>query len=185
MLRYGLSCSLDGYVVDGDGNFDWSEPSEDAHAYFNARTREVSTFVLGRRMWETMRVWDTMPAGESEVTDEFAAAWREIDKIVCSDTLTGLDAPRATLEPRLTAERLAEIVAASDGVVEVSGPTTAAVALRAGMVDEMDVRVLPYVAGSGVRLLPDGLRAELALVDTFVFDDGSVCLRYARSAAAG
>lgn len=177
-----MSCSLDGYVADADGAFDWAAPGEDAHAFVNGLVRDVRMFVMGRRMFETMRVWDTWPAGGSAVEEEFAGIWRVADKVVCSDTLTAADAPRTTLEPRLTTARLAEIVAATDGVVEVSGPTTAAEPLRAGLVDELYLFVVPHVVGGGLRALPDGLRLELALVDERRFADGAVFLRYGRAA---
>lgn len=181
-LRYGLmSCSLDGYVADAAGDFDWGAPDDAVHAFINDQVRDVRTFVVGRRMFETMRVWDTWPAGQSDVTDEFAEIWRGIDKIVCSDSLQAVDAPRTTLEPRLTPERLAEIAARTDGAVEVSGPTTAARALRAGVVEEMTVRVVPHVAGGGLRLLPEGMRADLTRAECVPLGDGSVFLRYTRA----
>ncbi len=179
-LRYGMNCSLDGYVATADGDIGWTAPADDAHAFVNALTRDVRTFVMGRHMFDTMRVWDTWPRGESAVEDEFADIWRDADKIVCSDTLTALDAPRTTLEPRLTTARLAEIVAATDGVVDVSGPTTAAGSLRAGMVDELHLFVVPRVVGGGLRALPDGARVDLTLVDERRFEGGTVFLRYAR-----
>ncbi|MFP3712343.1 dihydrofolate reductase family protein [Puerhibacterium sp. TATVAM-FAB25] len=180
-LRYGMSCSVDGYVTDPGGGIGWTAPSEDAHAFVNALTRDVRVFVMGRRMFETMRVWDTWPAGSSAVEDEFAGIWRQADKIVCSDSLSTLDAPRTTLEPRLTTARLAQVVAAADGVVEVSGPTTAAEALRAGMVDDLRLFVVPRLVGGGVRALPEGASTALRLTDQRVFSDGAVYLRYARS----
>jgi dihydrofolate reductase len=176
-----MTCSLDGYVADADGSIDWTAPSDEVHTFVNALVRDVRTFVMGRRMFETMRVWDTWPAGESAVEDEFAGIWRDADKIVCSDSLTAVDAPRTTLEPRLTNARLAEIVASVDGVVEVSGPTTAADPLRAGMVNELHLLVVPHVLGDGLRALPDGARLALALADERRFDDGTVFLRYTRA----
>jgi dihydrofolate reductase len=176
-----MSCSVDGYAADSGGDIGWTAPSDDAHACVNALTRDVRVFVMGRRMFETMRVWDTWPAGESAVEDEFAEIWRGADKIVCSDSLAAVDAPRTRFEPRLTTARLAEIVAATDGVVEVSGPTTAAGALRAGMVDDVRLFVVPRLVGGGLRVLPEGARAALRLTGQQVFSDGTVYLRYARS----
>jgi dihydrofolate reductase len=175
-----MTCSLDGYVADADGNFDFAAPSEELHAFVNGLVRDVRVFVMGRRMFETMRVWDTWPAGESAVADDFAEVWAAADKVVCSDSLTGVDAPRTTFEPRLTPARLAETVAATDGVVEVSGPTTAAEPLRAGMVDELLLLVVPQVIGGGLRALPDSARLQLALTDQRTLADGTVFLRYAR-----
>ncbi len=176
-----MSCSVDGYAADADGGIGWTAPGDDAHAFVNGLTKDVRVFVMGRRMFETMRVWDTWPAGESAVEDEFAEIWRGADKIVCSDSLTALDAPRTTLEPRLTTARLAQIVAATDGVVEVSGPTTAAAALRAGMVDDLRLFVVPHLVGGGLRVLPEAARTALRLTDQRVFADGTVYLRYARA----
>lgn len=179
-LRYAMTCSVDGYVADADGRFDWAAPTDELHAFVNDVVRDVRTFVMGRRMFETMRVWDEWPPGESAVEDEFADIWRERDKIVCSDSLPAVDAPRTVLEPRLTDARLAEIVAATDGVVEVSGPTTAAGPLRAGMVDEIYLFVAPVVVGAGLRALPAGARIDLTLVEERRFAGGTVLLRYAR-----
>lgn len=176
-----MSCSLDGYVADAGGGFAWTAPSVEAHLFVNALTRDVRTFVMGRNMFETMRVWDTMPLGEEPATDEFAQIWRAADKIVCSDSLTGVEAPRTSFEPRLTTDRLAEIVAATHGVVEVSGPTTAADALRAGMVDDIRLFVVPHVVGGGLRAFPDDARLPLELTDERRFDDGTVYLRYRRA----
>ncbi|MFC7877181.1 dihydrofolate reductase family protein [Isoptericola sp. NPDC057391] len=179
-----MSCSLDGYVADASGDFDWGAPDDAVHAFINGQVRDVRTFVVGRHMFEAMRVWDTWETGQSDATDEFAEIWRGIDKVVCSDTLvaagSGVDAPRTTLEPRLTPERLAEIAAGTDGVVEVSGPTTAAGALLAGVVEELTVRVVPHVAGGGLRLLPDGMQADLVRAECVPLGDGSVFLRYTR-----
>ncbi len=181
ILRYGLlSCSLDGYVADAEGGLDWGAPDADVHAFINGRLRDVRTFVVGRRMFEAMRVWDAWPPGQGEASDEFAEIWRGIDKVVCSDSLAAVDAPRTTFEPRLTTDRLAEIVGATDGAVEISGPTTAADALRAGLVDELTVRVVPCVLGAGLSLLPEGMRADLTRAECQPLSDGSVFLRYVR-----
>ncbi|MCK9793503.1 dihydrofolate reductase family protein [Isoptericola sp. 4D.3] len=178
-LRYGLmSCSLDGYVADAAGDFDWGAPDETVHAFINDQVRDVRTFVVGRHMFDAMRVWDTWTPGESAAADEFAELWKDIDKVVCSDSLAAVDAPRTRLEPRLTTDRLGEIVAETDGVVEVSGPTTAAGALRAGIVDEITLRVVPAVVGAGLRVLPDDMRADLRLAESQTLRDGSVFLRY-------
>jgi dihydrofolate reductase len=181
-LRYGtMTCSLDGYLADADGGFEWAAPSVEAHAFVNDLVRDVRTFVIGRRMFETLRIWDSWSTGGGTVEEEFAAIWQAADKIVCSDSLTAVDAPRTTLEPRLTTTRLAEIVAATDGVVEVAGPTTAADALRSGMVDEVLLFVVPHVIGGGLRALPDGVRLALELTDERRFGDGAVYLRYRRT----
>ncbi|WP_402465159.1 dihydrofolate reductase family protein [Isoptericola aurantiacus] len=179
-LRFGMTCSLDGRVTDAAGNIGWSAPSDEMHAFVNGRFRAARTLVMGRRMYATLRVWDDWPAG-SAVEEEFAGLWAATDKIVCSDSLGSVSAPRTTLEPRLTVDRLAQIVAATDGVVEVSGPTTAADALREGLVDEIDLFVLPQVLGGGLHALPEGMHTALALVDSRRFADGAVYLGYRRA----
>ncbi|WP_370375613.1 dihydrofolate reductase family protein [Isoptericola sp. 178] len=176
-VRFSMTCSLDGYVTDPDGDFRWTAPSEEMHAFVNRRVRELSTFVLGRAMYETLKVWDDWEA-DSAVEQEFADLWAGRDKIVCSDSLDALAAPRTTLEPRLTTERLAEIAAGADGVVEVAGPTVAAEALRAGLVDEIEMFVAPHVLGGGTRAFPDGMRTALELVESRPFAAGAVFLRY-------
>ncbi|WP_278234529.1 dihydrofolate reductase family protein [Isoptericola sp. AK164] len=182
-LLYSTTCSIDGFVADADGSIDWTAPSDELHAFFNDRLRDVGTYVMGRRMFGTMRVWDTWPAGRSAVEDDYAAIWAAADKIVCSDRLaaTGVDAPRTTVEPRLTTRRLAQIVADADGTVEVSGPTTAADALRSGMVDVLQLFVAPRALGGGLRALPAGMDLALELAETRRFDNGTVLLRYERA----
>lgn len=180
-LWYWANCSLDGYRADADGSFDFTAPSEEVHTFINGALGNVGTLVMGRRMYETMKVWDTMPAGHSAATDEFAQIWNTMDKVVCSDTLTEVESRRTTLEPRLTIGRLREIVAATDGVVSVDGPTTAADALRAGLADEVHLVVTPYVVGGGLRAFPDGARLTLELTDERRFQNGAVYLRYRRA----
>jgi dihydrofolate reductase len=180
-LRFGMiSCSLDGYVNDGHGEIGWTAPSDDRHAFINDRVRDVRCFVMGRRMYEMLRVWDDWPPGRA-VEEEFAALWARADKIVCSESIGTVEAPRTTVVPRLTPDRLDEIVARTDGVVEISGPTTAADALRSGRVDEIDLFVLPRVVGAGRPALPDGMQATLELTESKTFSDGAVYLSYRRA----
>jgi dihydrofolate reductase len=178
-----MTCSIDGFGADAEGQIGWTAPSDDLHAFFNDTLRDVSTYVMGRHLFETMRVWDDWPEERSEVEDDFVGIWQAADKIVCSDTLVdaGLDAPRTTFEPRLTTDRLARIVAEADGVVEVGGPTTAAAALRTGMVDVVQLYVADQVLGGGLRVFPDGMRRGFDLAETRRFDNGTVLLRYERT----
>lgn len=181
-VRFSMTCSLDGYVTDADGDFRWTEPSDEMHAFVNDRLRELSTFVLGRAMYDTLKVWDDWEA-DTAAEQEFADLWAARDKIVCSDSLDAVAGPRTTFEPRLTTARLAEIARDADGVVEVAGPTIAADAFRAGLVDEIEMFVAPYLLGGGTRAFPTGARAALDLVESRTFADGAVFLRY-RSARA-
>ncbi|WP_407317739.1 dihydrofolate reductase family protein [Isoptericola halotolerans] len=178
-LRYSIISSLDGFAADTGGDIAWSAPSPEVLAWINEREHDVEVQVLGRRMYDTLKVWDDWPPGVAEEED-YAALWARTDKIVCSDTLTRVEAPRTTLEPRLTARRVREVVAATDGVVVVSGPTTAAVAWQAGLVDEVDLIILPQLVGGGLAALPPGGHGALRLEEERRFTDGTVVLRYAR-----
>lgn len=180
-LRYSIICSADGYANDAEGDIAWSAPAAPVHAWINAQERSVTTHVLGRRMYRMLQVWDDWEASSAEEQD-YAEIWAGTDKVVCSDTMDAASlGRRARLEPRLTTRRLAEIVAASDGGVSISGPTIAQEALAAGMVDEIDLIVLPTLVGDGLRAVPQGARGDLRLVDAPRFDDGTVVLQYRRA----
>lgn len=181
-LRYTTAMSLDGYVVDGDGDFQWAAPSAEMFDLHVARTARVSTEVLGRRTYALMEYWESPPEGEewTEAEHEFARRWREIEKVVVSSTLTPeqVTSPRARLVRDMPLDALADLVAAAEGDVEIFGPTTAADAIRAGMVDDFEFFVFPVVVGGGVRALPDDARLDLRLVEQRVFAPGTVHLLY-------
>ncbi|HEX2856270.1 MAG TPA: dihydrofolate reductase family protein [Propionibacteriaceae bacterium] len=180
-LVYGLSASLDGFVTDGDGRIDWTAPDPETSRFVNDVQSRVGTYLFGRRMWETMRVWDDEAAltGMPDYILEYVPIWRGIDKVVVSASMPGLDAPRARLVRRLEPVGVRALVDAADADVEVGGPTLAAPLLRAGLVDEITVVQVPVVVGAGTRFLPEGLRLDLSLVDERRFASGSVFLRYA------
>jgi dihydrofolate reductase len=181
-LRYMAMCSVDGYTAGPDGTFGFAMPSLEVHAAVNAAEREVGTAVYGRRMWETMTYWatdDPMGPDEPAESREYAEIWRAQRKIVLSDTLGAVDVPNTRVEPRAGAARVAAIVAETDGVVEIGGPTVAAEALRAGLVDEVHLYVVPHVVGGGLRALPDGAALDWRLVGSRTFANGTVFLRYA------
>jgi dihydrofolate reductase len=181
-LAYSVTVSLDGYVADADGDFQWSAPSDEVFALHLERMGEVSTEVLGRNTYELMRYWEDLPddGDHSDDEREFARRWRGIDKVVVSSTLTddALVAGRDRLVPRLELEELRRIVDAAPGLVEIFGPTTAAQAIRAGMVDEFHLFVYPKVVGGGLRALTDDVRLDPRLVRHRIFADGLAYLRY-------
>lgn len=179
-LTYGMLVSLDGYVRGADGTFDWTEPDPVLHDHFTDVQRRTVLDVFGRGMWETMRYWQDAPAADLEAPEyrEFAEAWRETDTIVVSSSLPSLDAPRTTLWSEFDPDRLAALVAAADGEVSISGPTLAAHALRAGLVDEISAYVLPHLAGGGLRFLPDGDLPSLRLRSERRWPGGVVQLTY-------
>lgn len=185
-LMFSFSTSLDGYVADEHGRFDWTPITEEVLRFINERLRGLGTFVFGRRLYETMRVWETMePGGDSAAVDDFIGIWHDTDKIVCSTTLTDADitTARTRLVSRLDLDEVRAIADASDRDVEIGGPTLAAEAFRANAFDVISLFVLPVVVGGGTRALPDGVRLDLELADEHRFEDGTVYLSYRRRAA--
>ncbi|WP_330632512.1 dihydrofolate reductase family protein [Halocatena halophila] len=178
-LIFCINASLDGYIADENGNFDWSEPSEDAHAFFNDLQRSVATFLCGRRMYETMRVWDTVVLNDlSAVEREFAEAWRDTDKVVYSTTLDTVPEPRTRLERTFDPEEVQAMKDTAERDLQIGGAGLAGEAIRAGLVDRYVLRVLPTIVGGGTRALPDAVRVDLTLDTTRRFDDGSVLVDY-------
>lgn len=177
MLVYSVIASLDGYTADAEGKFDWAEPDEEVHAFVNDLERGVGTYLYGRRMYETMVYWETVPLdGQSRVARDFAEIWRAADKVVYSTTLTAASSARTRIEPRFDPEAVRALKQRGD--VGVGGPGLAASAIRAGLVDEYHVFVTPVVVGGGTAVFPDGVRAGLDLVDEHRFASGMVYLRY-------
>jgi len=177
MLVYSVIASLDGYTADAEGKFDWAEPDEEVHAFVNEHERGIGTYLYGRRMYETMVPWETVPlAGQSQPTRDFAEIWRAADKVVYSTTLTAASSARTRIEPRFDPEAVRALKQRGD--VSVGGPGLAASAIRAGLVDEYHLFVTPVVVGGGTAVFPDGVRAGLDLVDEHRFASGVVHLRY-------
>lgn len=178
-LLYATNASLDGYIADRNGNFDWTNPSDDAHLFFNDLQRSVGSLLCGRRLYETMRVWDTFALDElPEVQREFAEAWRATDKVVYSSTLDDVPQPRTRLERRFDPELVRTMKKRSDRDMSIGGAGLAAQAIRAGLVDRYLLRVVPAIVGGGTRALPDDVRVDLSLNTTRRFQDGSVLLDY-------
>ena len=178
-LIYAINSSLDGYIEDENGKFDWTEPSDDAHTYFNDLQRSTGTVLNGRRMYETMRVFDTFDLEDlPDVQRQFAEAWRASDKVVFSTTLDTALGPRARLERTFDPEMVRAMKDNDERDLSIAGPDLAAQAIRAGLVDRILLRLLPVIVGGGVPALPDGVRVDLSLNDTHRFDDGSVMLDY-------
>ena len=135
-LVYSAIASLDGYVADEHGKWDWSVPDEEVHAAVNDHEREIGTYLLGRRMYEVMAVWETMDEPEPVMRD-YAEIWRAADKVVYSTTLADVSSARTRLERSFDPEAVRELVAVSDRSVSIGGPALAAQAIRAGLVDEI------------------------------------------------
>lgn len=179
-LRYGMLVSLDGYARDAHGSFDWATPDQALHAYVNEREGGIRTYVFGRKMWEVMRYWEDPPAVDLTAPEhhEFAAIWTKTHKVIVSTTMDPLPEPRTELWNHLDLDRLATLVRENPTDVSIGGPTLAAHALRAGLVDEITAYVMPHVAGGGLTWLPEGLTTELVLREQRAFDSGAVALVY-------
>lgn len=184
MLNYAATISLDGYIADSAGDFQWAAPTEDVFALHLERLSGVTTEILGRRTYHLMQYWED-PAQRAEMTEpelNFAQYWQDVKKIVVSSTLVAsqLRSHRDHLQRDLCLADIRRIVAATDGVVEIFGPTTAAEAIRACLVDQFEFFVIPVVLGGGRKALPDGAYRKLKLEDTRTFTNGTVYMRYGR-----
>lgn len=178
-LIYSAIMSLDGYTADTDGNFSWSAPDEEIHAFINDLERNVGTYLLGRRMYEVMSVWAAMDTrDEPPVIQDYARIWQGADKVVYSTSLDTASTPKTRLERHFDPAAVQDLKRNSDRDISIGGPTLAAHALRAGLVDECQLFINPVAVGGGLRFLPDGLKAQLELVDQRRFGSGVVYLRY-------
>lgn len=180
-LIHSVIASLDGYIADEDGSFDWAVPDEEVLDHVTEQLRAVSTYLYGRRMYELMTVWETDPAAaaQSPGSAEFAKVWQRAHKVVFSTTLAAASTSNTTLERAFDAERVTQIKAESAGDLTIDGPTIAAYAFRAGLVDVIDVVVVPVTIGGGTSIWPEGVRLELRLLEERRFSGGMVALRYA------
>jgi dihydrofolate reductase len=179
-LIYSTIASLDGYVADADGNFDWAAPDEEVHAFVNELERPVGTYLYGRRMYETMVFWETVSTGPEQepVMRDFAEIWRAADKVVYSRTLEEASSARTRIEREFDPDSVRPLVATASGDVAIGGPALAAHAFEVGLVDECQVFLAPVVVGAGKRSLPKGVFARLELLDQHRFDSGFAYLRY-------
>jgi dihydrofolate reductase len=178
-LLYITPTSLDGYIAD-DGKYDWSEPSEDVMSLFNDLLRPIGTYLYGRKTYETMAVWETPDVipGLTPAALEFARIWQAADKIVYSKSLETVSTPKTRLEREFDPQAVRELKARSPRDVSIGGPTLAAHAISAGLVDEYHLVVVPTMLGYGKRVLPGDVRVKLDLIDERRFANGVVYLRY-------
>jgi dihydrofolate reductase len=179
-LIYSMIMSLDGYVADERGRFDWAAPDEEVHAFCNDLERSAGTYLYGRRMYDVMAVWETPEtfADEPPVVRDFAQIWQAADKIVYSRTLETVSTARTRIERDFDPAAVRELKAGAERDIAVGGPALAAQALGAGLVDECHLLIAPIIVGGGTRALPDHLRLELELVDERRFAGGVVHLHY-------
>jgi dihydrofolate reductase len=179
-MIYSMTASLDGYIADEDGKFGWAEPDEEVHTFINDLHRPVGTYLLGRRMYEVLAYWDDPPALDEQPSfvQQFAEIWRAADKVVYSRTLETARTARTRIEPDFDPEAVRQLKAQSDRDVAVGGPELAAEAIRAGLVDDYELFVVPIVVGAGKQALPRDGRIELELADERRFRNGTVFLHY-------
>jgi dihydrofolate reductase len=179
-LIYSAITSLDGYIADEDGNFDWAAPNEEVHTFINELERPVGTYLYGRRMYDVMVPWDNsdMFADRPSFERDFAKIWQAADKIVYSKTLQTASSARTRIERDFDPEAIRQMKASAGRDITVGGPDLAAQALKAGVVDELDLFVVPVVVGGGTQALPDHVRLRLELLDERRFGSGVVYLHY-------
>ncbi len=178
-LLYSVLASLDGYVADADGRFEWAAPSDEVHAFVNDLEREAGTYLYGRRMYETMAVWEVMPLeDEPAVMRDYAAIWRAADKVVYSSRLEQVSSERTRIERTFDPEAVRSMKEQASRDLTVGGPGLAAHAIRAGLVDELQLFLVPVLVGGGTPALPADVRIDLELVDVRRFDNGTVFLRH-------
>lgn len=180
-LIYSFLTSLDGYINDRKGAFDWAMPDADVHQFFNDQARSIGTYLYGRRLYEVMRYWETAgrEPGVSQVEREFAELWRGTNKIVFSSSLHEVAIERTTLERSFNPDLIQEIIRTADRDVAIGGATLGAQALRAGLVEEIHQCFAPVIVGGGARFLPDDVFLNLELLDERRFKNGMVFVKYA------
>jgi dihydrofolate reductase len=179
-LVYSVITSLDGYISDRDGNFDWAAPDAEVHAFVNDLERPIGTYLYGRRMYDTMVYWESAPtsADAHEVERDYASVWQAADKIVYSSTLPEVSSARTRIERTFDPDTVRRLKESNDADLSIGGPDLAAQALGAGLVDEFQIFLHPVVVGGGHPALPDDLGLRLTLLDERRFGSGVVYLRY-------
>ncbi|MFL5737715.1 MAG: dihydrofolate reductase family protein [Actinomycetota bacterium] len=178
-LVYSAICSLDGFVADAKGNFEWAAPDQEVHQFVNDVEREIGTYLYGRRMYEVMREWQTMDVSSAPAFGrEYAEIWRGAEKIVYSRSLEEVSTPLTRLERDFDPDEVARFKENSSSDLSVGGPTLAAEAFRAGLVDDIHLFVVPDLVGGGTRAMQNGVRRSLRLESERRFANGTVHLHY-------
>jgi dihydrofolate reductase len=179
-LIYSAITSLDGYIEDEAGKFDWAAPDEEVHAFVNDLERPIGTYLYGRRMYETMVFWETVSTGPEQpgVVRDFAEIWRAAEKRVYSRTLEAASSARTQIERDFDPPAIRQVKEASDRDISIGGPELAAHAFRTGLVDECHLFLTPIAVGGGKRALSAGVRISLELLDHRSLGNGVVHVHY-------
>ena len=179
-LIYSAISSLDGYIEDMEGKFDWAAPDEEVHRFINDLERPAGTYLCGRRMYETMMVWETDPnlAADSPLTRDYAEIWQAANKIVYSKTLAAASTRKTQIERNFNPEAIQQLKKTAQHDIAIGGPELAAHAFRSGLIDECQLFLTPIIVGGGKPSLPSNVRLELELEEERRFGNGMVFLRY-------
>jgi dihydrofolate reductase len=178
-LIYSAISSADGYVEDPDGSLDWGIPDEELLSFINELERPARTYLYGRRMYEAMLYWETAhTTGQPPLFQEFTDIWQAAEKIVFSGTLASVSSARTRVEPAFEPGIVRQLKSAAGHEMRVAGADLAGQAIKAGLVDEVRLFLVPVVLGGGTRALPDGVRSDLELLETHRFASGAVYLEY-------
>jgi dihydrofolate reductase len=176
-LIYSAITSLDGYVADENGDFRWCAPDEEVHSFVNDLERDIGTYLYGRRMYEVLRVWETMDDDHPAMRD-YAQIWRAAEKVVYSRTLEAVSSERTRIEREFDPAAVREMKEHAGRDLSIGGPELAGQAIAAGLVDECHLLMAPVLVGGGHRALPDGVRLDLELLSERRFEGGTVHLHY-------
>jgi dihydrofolate reductase len=177
VLIYSAISSLDGYVEDEDGKFDWAAPDDEVHAFVNELERSVGTYLYGRRMYETMAAWESIDDQRPFMRD-YAEIWRAAEKVVYSRSLDSVSSARTRIERDFEPEAVRQLKETAPNDVSIGGADLAGQAIKAGLVDEYHLFLVPVLVGGGKRALPDGVHLQVELLDERRFGSGVVYLRY-------
>lgn len=179
-LIYSAIASADGYVEDAEGKFGWAEPDDELLRFVNEIEAPIGTYLYGRRMYQTMVYWETadQAPGQSSLERDFTRIWQAADKIVFSTTLDSPASPRTRIERAFDPAMIRQLKRDATADLSVGGAGLAGQALTAGLVDELQLILVPAIVGGGKPALPAGARLDLELLDTRRFTGGAVCLRY-------
>lgn len=179
-LIYTTNASLDGYIEDNEGRFDWTTPDEEYFKFISNLVKEAGTYLYGRRIYETMMVWETDPrlAAESPLWRDFAETWQAANKIVFSKTLESVSTGKTQLERSFNAEAIQQLKKSVGKDILIGGAELAAQAFRSGLIDEYHLFLIPIILGGGKPSLPNNVRLDLNLLEERRFGSGVVFLRY-------
>jgi dihydrofolate reductase len=179
-LIYSVICSLDGYVADAEGNFDWAAPDDELHSFVNDLERPIGTYLYGRRMYETMRFWEPPEASTDQpaAVRDYAEIWRSAEKVVFSRTLDHVSSAKTRIEREFDPDAIRRLKEEAERDISIGGPGLSGEAIRAGLVDEYHLSLNPIVVGGGNPALPSDVHIGLELIDQRRFDSGVIHLHY-------